>query len=117
VARGSRNLNRATDPYDKGLSDLIGQLSTRSEDFRVRWAAHNVRLHRTGRKHFRHPAVGELELNFEAMDLSADPGLTLTAYSAEPGTPAADTLKLLASWAATLDQDAGSEAARIADLA
>ena len=96
------------DPYDKGLSNLVGQLSTRSENFRVRWAAHNVRLHRTGRKHFRHPVVGELELNFEAMDLPADPGLTFTAYSAEPGTPAHDSLKLLASWAATLDQVAGS---------
>lgn len=63
-----------------------------------------MRLHRTGTKHFRHPAVGELALNFEAMDLSADPGLTLTAYSAEPGTPAHDTVRLLASWAATLDQ-------------
>lgn len=92
------------DPYDKGLSDLIGQLSTRSEDFRARWAAHNVRLHRTGAKHFRHPIVGELSLNFEAMELSADQGLTLTAYSAEPGSPAHDALKLLSSWAATLDQ-------------
>jgi transcriptional regulator with XRE-family HTH domain len=92
------------DPFDKGLSDLVGQLSTRSEDFRIRWAAHNVRLHRTGVKHFRHPAVGELTLNFEAMALSADDGLTLTAYSAEPGSPAHDAVKLLASWAATLDQ-------------
>src|ERR1039458_5407951 len=102
------------DPYDKGLSDLVGQLSTRSEEFRVRWAAHNVRLHRVGSKHFRHPAVGELALNFEAMDLSADPGLTLTAYSAEPGTRPHDTLKLLASWAATLDQ-AEHDAPRSAD--
>ena len=92
------------DPYDRGLSDLIGQLSTRSEDFRARWATHDVRLHRTGTKQFRHPVVGHLTLNFEAMELSADPGLTLTALGAEPGSPAHDTLKLLASWAATLDQ-------------
>ena len=98
------------DPFDKGLSDLVGQLSTRSEDFRIRWAAHNVRLHRTGVKHFRHPAVGELTLNFEAMALSADEGLTLTAYSAEPGSPAHDAVKLLASWAATLDQTAAAPA-------
>jgi transcriptional regulator with XRE-family HTH domain len=98
------------DPFDKGLSDLVGQLSTRSEDFRTRWAAHNVRLHRTGVKHFRHPAVGELTLNFEAMALSADDGLTLTAYSAEPGSPAHDAVKLLASWAATLDQTAAAPA-------
>lgn len=88
------------DPYDKGLTDLVGELATRSEDFRTRWAAHNVRLHHTGVKHFRHPVVGHLELAFEAMPLPADPGLTLTAYSAEPGSPQHDALRLLASWAA-----------------
>jgi transcriptional regulator with XRE-family HTH domain len=89
------------DPYDKGLTDLVGELSTRSEEFRVLWAAHDVRLHRTGRKQFRHPAVGVLDLMFEAMALEADEGLTLTAYTAQPGTPSHDGLKLLASWAAT----------------
>jgi transcriptional regulator with XRE-family HTH domain len=89
------------DPYDKTLSDLVGELATRSEDFRVRWAAHDVRLHHTGSKHFRHPVVGPLDLAFEAMPLPADPGLTLTAYSAGHGTPAHDALRLLASWAAT----------------
>jgi transcriptional regulator with XRE-family HTH domain len=93
------------DPHDRGLSDLVGQLSTRSEEFRTRWAAHDVRLHRTGVKRFRHPAAGDLTLDFEAMEVAADPGLTLTAYSAEPGSPAHDTLKLLASWAATLEQE------------
>jgi transcriptional regulator with XRE-family HTH domain len=88
-------------PYDRGLTDLVGELVTRSDTFRNRWAAHNVRLHRSGIKHFRHPAVGELDLSFEAMELSADTGLTLTAYTAEPGTPSADGLQLLASWAAT----------------
>jgi transcriptional regulator with XRE-family HTH domain len=56
-------------PYDKALSDLIGELSTRSETFRQRWAAHNVRFHRTGRKRLRHPVVGDLDLSFEAMEL------------------------------------------------
>ncbi len=92
-------------PFDRGLSDLIGELSTRSETFRTRWAAHNVRLHRSGAKHFHHPVVGELSLSFEAMELSADTGLTLTAYTAEPGTPSHDGLKLLASWAATQDEN------------
>jgi transcriptional regulator with XRE-family HTH domain len=91
-------------PHDRALSDLVGELATRSEDFRTRWAAHNVRLHHTGVKHFRHPVVGDLVLNFEAMPLPTDPGLTLTALSAEPGTPTHDALKLLASWATTLDQ-------------
>ena len=88
-------------PYDKGLTDLVGELSTRSEEFRTRWAAHNVRLHRSGSKHFHHPAVGDLHLSFDALELPGEPGLTLTAYSAEPGTPSADNLALLASWAAT----------------
>jgi transcriptional regulator with XRE-family HTH domain len=88
-------------PYDRGLTDLVGELSTRSEEFRTRWAAHNVRLHRSGTKHFHHPAVGDLHLSFDALELPGEPGLTLTAYSAEPGTPSADNLALLASWAAT----------------
>ena len=89
------------DPYDRALIDLVGELATRSDDFRIRWAAHNVRLHHTGVKHFQHPVVGRLDLAFEAMPLPADPGLTITAYSAQPGTPAHDALRLLASWAAT----------------
>jgi transcriptional regulator with XRE-family HTH domain len=88
-------------PYDKGLTDLVGELSTRSEEFRTRWAAHNVRLHRSGTKHFRHRAVGDLHLAFDALELPGDAGLTLTAYSAEPGTPDADNLTLLSAWAAT----------------
>lgn len=92
-------------PYDRGLTDLIGELVTRSDTFRNRWAAHNVRLHRSGTKHFHHPVVGRLDLSFEAMELSADSGLTLTAYTAEPNSPSADGLALLASWAATQSPD------------
>jgi transcriptional regulator with XRE-family HTH domain len=88
-------------PYDKRLSDLVGELSTRSERFRTLWAAHNVRFHRTGVKRLRHPVVGDLELTYEALELPSDPGLTLQTYTAEPGTPSADALKVLASWAAT----------------
>ncbi len=65
------------DPYNRGLSDLVGQLSTRSEAFRTWWAAHNVRFHNTGVKHFHHPVVGDLTLSFETMQLSADAGLTM----------------------------------------
>ncbi|MEN3360050.1 MAG: hypothetical protein V7637_4032 [Mycobacteriales bacterium] len=89
------------DPYDRGLSDLIGELATRSEEFRTRWAAHDVRLHRSGVKHFHHPVVGDLDLDFDALELPAERGLTLTAYSAEPGSPSHDALTLLASWMAT----------------
>jgi transcriptional regulator with XRE-family HTH domain len=89
------------DPYDKALTDLIGELCTRSEDFRIRWAAHDVRLHRTGLKHIHHPVVGDLHLVYDVMELPADPGLALIAFSAEAGSTDDDALKLLASWAAT----------------
>jgi transcriptional regulator with XRE-family HTH domain len=89
------------DPYDKRLSDLVGELSTRSEEFRVRWAAHNVKLHRTGVKRFHHPIVGELTLDFETLDLPGDPGQRMLIYSAEPGSPSHQALHLLASWATT----------------
>jgi len=99
------------DPFNASLTALIGELCTRSEEFRTMWAAHDVRLHRSGRKHFRHPAVGHLDLMFEAMALEADEGLTLTAYTAEPGTPSHDGLKLLASWAASSQYEGRAETA------
>lgn len=89
------------DPYDRALTDLVGELSTQSPPFRTRWAAHDVRLHRTGRKHFRHPVVGELHLDFEVLDLPADPGLTLITFTSPAGSPDEDALRMLASWAAT----------------
>jgi hypothetical protein len=97
-------------PYDRALTELVGELATRSDAFRIRWAAHDVRLHRTGAKHFRHPVVGELDLAFDAMELPADAGLTLTAYTAEPGSAAAEKLTLLASWAAPLPEPGSTSA-------
>jgi transcriptional regulator with XRE-family HTH domain len=94
------------DPYDRHLSDLIGELSTRSNEFRVRWAAHNVRIHTTGVKLLHHPVVGDLDLPFESFPLPGDPGQSLLTYTAEPGSPTQDALSLLASWtAATNDHD------------
>lgn len=93
------------DPYDRRLSDLIGELSTRSEAFRRRWAAHNVNLHRTGRKRFHHPVVGDLTLDFESLDLPGDPGQKLLVYSAEPGSPSQEALQLLASWTTAAGHD------------
>jgi transcriptional regulator with XRE-family HTH domain len=98
------------DPHDRGLQDLVGELSTQSEEFRTRWAAHNVRFHTTGIKYLHHPVVGDLHLNFERMDLSADTGLTIFAYAAEPGSSSEEALKLLASWAMTPDQAETSQA-------
>jgi transcriptional regulator with XRE-family HTH domain len=93
------------DPYDRDLSDLVGELSTRSELFRTLWAAHDVRTHDTGVKHVRHPLVGELHLSFEAMALVADPGLTMFVYTAEPGSKTEQGLNLLASWTSTRDDE------------
>jgi transcriptional regulator with XRE-family HTH domain len=87
------------DPHDKGLHDLVGELSTRSGDFRRRWGAHNVRTHGTGVKQFHHRVVGDLSLAYESMDLRAEPDLTMTVYAAEPGSATEDALRLLASWA------------------
>ncbi len=91
------------DPYDRQLSDLIGELSTRSNQFRVRWAAHNVRIHTSGLKRLHHPVVGDLELAFETFPLAADPSQSLLTYTAEPGSPSQHALRLLASWAVTTD--------------
>ncbi|MHA7268775.1 helix-turn-helix transcriptional regulator [Arthrobacter sp. HLT1-20] len=91
-------------PLDKCLIDLVGELSTRSEEFRKRWAQHNVRLHRTGAKTFHHPVVGELKVHFDAFELPAAPGLTMMTYSAEPGSPSEDGMRLLAIWAASNKQ-------------
>jgi transcriptional regulator with XRE-family HTH domain len=90
-------------PHDKALHDLVGELSTRSDEFRRRWSAHNVRNHGTGVKYFHHHVVGDLTLAWESLDLLAEPGLTMTIYTAEPGSPTEHALKLLDSWAATPD--------------
>jgi transcriptional regulator with XRE-family HTH domain len=88
-------------PFDRELTDLVGELSTRSEEFSTGWAAHNVRLHRSGVKRLHHPLVGDLSLAYESLDLTADEGLRLNAYSAPPGSPDREALDLIASWAAT----------------
>jgi transcriptional regulator with XRE-family HTH domain len=93
------------DPYDRGLSDLVGELSTRSELFRTLWAAHNVYSHDAGVKRFDHPVVGEVTVSYETLALAADPGLTLFVYIAEPGSRSREALDLLASWAATNEQE------------
>jgi hypothetical protein len=90
-------------PYDRNLQDLIGELSTRSDEFRVRWAAHNVRFHRTGTKRLHHPIVGELELSYETLTLDADDGLRMALYTADAGSATQQALDLLASWTATPD--------------
>ncbi|MFC0505255.1 helix-turn-helix transcriptional regulator [Micromonospora costi] len=94
------------DPHDKELHDLVGELSTRSNEFRARWGAHDVRHHGTGVKKYRHHVVGDLTLAYEGLEMAAEPGLTLTIYTAEPGSTSEDALRLLASWAASQDAEA-----------
>jgi transcriptional regulator with XRE-family HTH domain len=100
-------------PYDRALSDLVGELSTQSDAFRTRWASHNVRFHLTGVKHLHHPLVGDLHLDFERMDLPADAGLTLFINTAEPGSKSEQALNLLASWTATPEQVDAADPTRL----
>jgi transcriptional regulator with XRE-family HTH domain len=95
------------DPLNSGLTTLIGELSTRSPQFRTNWAEQDVHEHRTGRKVYRHPDVGELELSYDVFELPGEPGLSITTFSAQEATPSADKIALLASWAAA--QELGSE--------
>ena len=97
----------ARNPHDRAFQDLVGELSTRSEMFRTLWAAHDVRTHGTGTKRFIHPIVGELILAYEELLLTAEPGLVMLVYTAEPGSPSAERLRLLASW--TADQPASAD--------
>ncbi|KQZ75742.1 MULTISPECIES: helix-turn-helix transcriptional regulator [unclassified Nocardioides] len=88
------------DPHDKQMHDLVGELSTCSDDFRRRWSSHDVRLHGSGTKQFHHTVVGDLDLAYESVDMVSEPGLTLTLYAAEPASRTAEALALLASWTA-----------------
>ncbi|WP_211255730.1 helix-turn-helix domain-containing protein [Actinocatenispora sera] len=101
-AAAALRLEAGHNPHDRALITLIGELSTQSELFRRHWASQNVKFHRSGRKRLRHPVVGRLDLNFESMPLASEPELRLNIYTADPNTPTADNLKLLATWAATL---------------
>lgn len=97
------------DPYDKGLQDLVGELSTRSDVFRTLWGAHDVRTHGSGTKRFNHPVVGDISLAYEELVITADPGSVLMVYTAEPGSPSSERLRLLGSWAAEHNQAKSSK--------
>lgn len=97
------------DPHDPDLATLVGTLATRSEDFLQRWAAHDVKAHYTGKKHFHHPLVGDLQLTYQELDLFAEHGLSILVYTPQPGTGTDQSLHLLASWAATQEAEAGSD--------
>jgi transcriptional regulator with XRE-family HTH domain len=86
------------DPLDRDLSDLIGELSTQSEEFAALWATHDVRLHRKTEKSFTHPVAGDLTLRYERLAVDGDPGLEIYAYIAEPGSRSAQAFSFLASY-------------------
>jgi hypothetical protein len=101
--RGGRN------PYDRSLTDLVGELSIRSQEFRTWWASHNIKLHRTSTKKMHHPVAGDLELTGEVLELPADASLTPITYTFEPATASAEALQFLASWAAQTSLEATSD--------
>jgi transcriptional regulator with XRE-family HTH domain len=96
AAVGNLRAEAGRDPDDRELADLVGELSVHSEDFRVRWASHDVAQYRSGVQPFCHPEVGDLTLNYEALELTADINLTLLVYTAEPDSPAQKALDRLA---------------------
>ena len=99
-------------PHDRQLHELVGELSTRSHEFRRRWSAHDVRIHTSGTKLFHHSVVGDLTLAYETFDLAAEPGVAMTVYTAEVGSPTHEALQLLASWAATQPAGRGTRQER-----
>ncbi|MBO0840797.1 MAG: transcriptional regulator, partial [Sciscionella sp.] len=96
-------------PDDEELAALVGELSIKSATFRELWARHNVREKTFGTKRFQHPVVGELTLSFETLRLPGDPDQAMVTYTAEPGSPSADALRLLASWTAESTSEHESE--------
>ena len=93
-------LQAGKNPRDAALSNLVGELTTRTDEFSARWARHNVKIHSTARKRLHNAVVGDIELTGDALEFPGDDAV-LIAYTAEPGSPAEEQLRLLASWAAS----------------
>jgi hypothetical protein len=100
AAVGSLRAEAGRDPYDRDLTELVGELSLRSDGFRTRWASHDVRQYASGTQRFHHPLVGDLTLGYEAFEPTADVGLTVIVYAAEPGSASHEALDRLRSWGA-----------------
>src|SRR6185436_19437363 len=98
AAVAALRIEAGRNPYDRGLTDLVGELSTRSDHFRRWWATHNVKLHHTATEAMRHPVAGDLELTGEALHLPGDPDLTIITYTFEPASPTEQALAFLDSW-------------------
>jgi transcriptional regulator with XRE-family HTH domain len=104
-AVGALRIEAGKNPYDRELSNLIGELSIRSDVFRVMWGSHDVHVFRQSTKRLNHPLVGDLELDQETMSLPDESGMSVVVYSAPPKTASEDGLRLLASWSATTGQE------------
>jgi transcriptional regulator with XRE-family HTH domain len=89
------------DPDDRRLSELVGELTIKSPEFRTWWADHEVREKTSGVKLYHHPVVGDMTLHYENIAFLGDPGQAVCVYTAEPGSPSDAALKLLASWTTT----------------
>ena len=89
------------DPLNAEITELIGELATRSPQFRKDWADQDVHEHRTGRKIYGHPVVGAMDLIYDVFEMPGEPGLSIATYTPDEGSESADKLSLLASWAAT----------------
>ncbi|SKF99203.1 putative DNA-binding protein [Mycobacteroides abscessus subsp. massiliense] len=100
-AVGLLRAEAARSPQSPAITQIVGELATRSDEFRTRWAAHNVTAHRHGTKRFRHPAVGELTLTYNVLGVTAATGLSLVGYTAEPNSQSAQAIQILGSWAVT----------------
>jgi transcriptional regulator with XRE-family HTH domain len=105
--------NAGHKPDDRALSDLVGELSTRSDVFRREWGRHDVRFHNSGIKRLHHSQVGDIELRYEGLQVASDADLTIYVYTADPGTRSAEALALLGTLAATAaaEQPAGGRPA------
>jgi len=90
----------ARDPHDSELINIVGTLSTQSDEFRTSWADHDVFRYRSGAKLLTHSIVGDLEFGYESFELSTDPGLVMLVYTVEPGSPTAEAMSILGSWTA-----------------
>jgi len=88
----------AKDPHDQGLIDVVGRLSTQSEEFRSYWASHDVFRYRRGAKLLTHSEMGDLEFGYESFELPTDPGVVMLIYTVEPGSPTAEAIQILSSW-------------------
>jgi hypothetical protein len=108
LAISQLRMHSARYPDDPKLAAIVGELSVRDAQFREWWAARQVNVRTAGRKRLRHPLVGELELDWSALTCAVDPDQQIIVWTAEPGTPTHDALRLLGAWNADKSSEISS---------